>query len=144
MLPEDFAKIESSLGLKLPEWYVNHLRVYPFSESDYHLFDSAEWTIRQNERLRADGYFGAPWPYEFFAIGESGSGDPFFIRLGKTYERIFWADHECGPVPAESNLAEMEFAPTLDAYIAQHKELMIEIAQQVERRRSKKWWQFWV
>jgi hypothetical protein len=42
-------------------------------------------------------------------------------------------------VPAESNLAEMEFSPTLDAYIAQHKELMIEIAQQVERRRSKKW-----
>ncbi len=38
----------------------------------------------------------------------------------------------------------MEFFPTLDAYIAQAEELMIEIAQQVERRRSKKWWQFWV
>ncbi len=144
MPPEDFARIEASLGLQLPEWYVRRLRQYPLSEPDESLFDSADWTIRENERFRADGYFGSPWPRDFFVIGESGSGDPFFIRPGTADERIFWADHEGGPAPHESNLSEMEFSPTLDEYIAQTKEQMIEIEQEMERRKNKKWWQFWL
>ncbi|MEP6671003.1 MAG: SMI1/KNR4 family protein [Chthoniobacter sp.] len=144
MLPEDFARIEESLGLKLPEWYVRRLAEYPLPQLDDALYDSADWAIRENEQLRTEGYMGSPWPREFFVIGQSGSGDPFFIRPGTTDPRVFWADHEGGPAPDQANLAEMEFADNLEAYIGQTIETLAEVEQAMERRKNKKWWQFWL
>lgn len=143
MPPEDFAKIEARLGLKLPGWYVRRLAEYPLTEPDDELFDSADDVIRENERLRAEGYFGSPWPREFFVIGESASGDPFFILPGTSDPRVFWADHEGGPTPDTAHLSDMEFCETLDAYIEQTNETLAEVAQEMERRGNKKWWQFW-
>jgi hypothetical protein len=144
MSPEEFSQIEACLELKLPEDYVHRLTEYPLTESEEDLFNTAEEVIQENERLRTEGYFGSPWPREFFVIGQSSAGDPFFILPDSNDHRVFCADHETGPKPDVTHLSEMEFCDTLAEYIDLTKETLAELAQETERQKTKKWWQFWL
>lgn len=144
MTDEEVAQIQQTLGATLPDWYVQQLRTYPLPEPDESLFDSAERIIRENQELRRDGWFDMPWPTGFFVIGTTGAGDPFFILPERPDRRVFWADHEGGAAPAWENLPEMVFSETIAEYLEECRRTIADVNAIVERRKNKKWWQFWI
>jgi hypothetical protein len=144
MTPEAFSRIEQTLGVALPEWYRLRVLDYPFNKPEHALYHDEESILRTNEELRRDGWFGFPWPREFFAIGDTGFGDSYFIVPSTLDRRIFIADHEGGPAPSIDKLSEMAQADTLDEHIRDIQENLHAAQQAVRRRANKKWWQFWI
>jgi hypothetical protein len=144
MTLEAFNGIEQKFGLTLPDWYRRWVLDYPFAEPDDALYHDETSIVRANDELRRDGWFGFPWPREFFVIGDTGCGDSYFIVPSTADKRIFIADHEGGPAPSPEKLDEMVQAETIEEHIAQTRQVIQEVAQIAERRRNKKWWQFWI
>jgi hypothetical protein len=145
MTPDAFSRIEQAFGVALPEWYRLRVLDYPFSKPEDGLHHDEESIVRANEELRRDGWFGFPWPQEFFVIGDTGFGDSYFIVTSTGDRRIFIADHEGGPAPSIDKLSEMAQADTLDEHVRAIQENLADAAQQaVGRRPSKKWWQYWI
>jgi len=141
--PGELQRVEQKFGVSLPEWYRHCVLAYPFSEPEDALYQDEASLVRENEDIRRDGWYGFPWPSEFFVIGETGCGDSYFIVPSSGDERIFIADHEGGPEPSIQNLNEMGAAENIDEHVSEWRE-GVEAAEQIaERHRGKKWWQFW-
>ena len=145
MTPEAFHRIEQAFSVTLPDWYRRQVVEYPFAEPDDALYSDEESIVRANQELRRDGWFRFPWPREFFIIGDDGCGDYWFIVPSTGDKRIFIADHEGGPAPAFDKLGEMLVqAEAMEQYVSDTREIIRDVAQIRERRRNKKWWQFWI
>jgi hypothetical protein len=144
MTSEAFTRIERAFGVRLPEWYRASLVQYPLSEADESLYSDEESIVRANEELRRDGWWDMPWPQEFFAIGDTGCGDTYFIVPSTGDRRVFIADHEGGPAPSYQNLGEMVESDSFEKFIRERQETIVAAAEIVERRKNKKWWQFWI
>ena len=142
--PEAFHRIEQEFGVELPDWYCRQVNEYPFAESDDALYSDEESIVHANQELRRDGWFRFPWPREFFVIGDTGCGDFFFIVPSTRDKRIFIADHEGGPAPAFEKLSKMVQSETIEKYVGETMEFIREGEKIDERRRNKKWWQFWI
>ena len=144
MTPDAFHRIEQKFGVSLPDWYRCRVLEYPFSEPDEALYHDEESIVQANEELLRDGWYGFPWPREFFAIGDTCFGDSYFIVPSTQDKRIFIADHEGGPAPSIQRLDEMVQAETIEQHISNTQQIIREAAQIEERRRNRKWWQFWI
>jgi hypothetical protein len=140
---EQLQRVEKRFALSLPEWYRSRVIDYPVADSELALYDDESSLIRENEELRRDGWYDFHWPSEFFVIGETGCGDSFFIVPSTDDRRIFIADHEGGPEPAMQNLDEMVAAENVELHVAEWREGLEEAEHMAERRRNKKWWEFW-
>lgn len=73
--------------------------------------------IDENRTVRAEGYFGQPWPDQYFIIGQNGCGDYYVILPNSKQFSVGFADHEamaCNPYAStleefvQKLLAEME------------------------------------
>ena len=145
----DFARIETSLSIELPDAYRLFMSSYP-SEADedirsHALFSDSDLIVAENLEHRKEGWFGIKWPDEYFVIGDDGCGDTYFMVLGKD-EKVYFADHEAGPHPTE-NLEECVSSDSLQEYMAEALELAREVEeefrQREERKNKKKWWEIW-
>jgi SMI1-KNR4 cell-wall len=105
--------IESTLGLKLPDFYRTFMLAFPgdLEQTTIHIGSSpqtpAEWEcLGTEQRLIEINQFvqdpeiewladGGPWPINKFAIGEDIGGDYFAIDLIGSQE-VFCYDHENG------------------------------------------------
>jgi hypothetical protein len=143
MTHEAFCRIEQAFSIALPEWYCLRVLDYPFSKPEDGFYHDEESIVRANEELRRDGWFGFPWPQEFFVIGDTGFGDSYFIVPSTGDRRIFIADHEGGPAPSFDKLSEMAQANTLDEHLRDIQKNLHAAQQTVSRRPSKKRWRFW-
>lgn len=143
MTLNELDRIEQILRVTLPEWYRHSLIEYPFQSPDPALFDEAEQIIQANQEIRRDGWFGFPWPVEFFVIGDS-EGDPFFILPLANDRRVFIASHDGGPEPVSGNLCEMASADSIEQHVSEAIEINRQTEVLILRRKTKKWWQFWI
>lgn len=144
MTPEALSRIEQTFGVTLPDWYRLRLLDIPFAVPEHVLYHNEEAIVRTNQELRRDGWYGYPWPREFFVIGDNGFGDSYFIVPSTGNRRIFIAAHDGGPAPSFDKLGEMVQADTIEEHIHESQKTLREAQQLVERRRTKKWWQFWI
>lgn len=150
MKPEDIQLIETALGLKLPDSYVEVVLNYPCPEiadvCESGLFSDPLWVIQVNQEHRRGGWFGMDWPPHFFAIGDDGCGDTYFMVIGKD-DRVYFADHECGP-SFETELEDCASSESVQEHVEKELDLVRELEEeemrQAERRKNKKWWQFWI
>ena len=98
MTPNDIARIESELGIELPEQY--RLAVDPFpipalrGNSEWMFWDNPDKLIALNNRLREGERFLDPWPARFFALGEDGGGCSDAIDLEDSEYGVFWFDRQ--------------------------------------------------
>ena len=87
MSPEDIRRIEDVLGWKVPVSYASVVLNYPCPDSEdicqHGLFSDPNRLIDVNLEHRTDGWFGLDWPEHFFAIGDDGCGDTYFMVIGK-------------------------------------------------------------
>jgi hypothetical protein len=150
MKPEDLQRIEEVLGLRLPESYASLILNYPCPENEYirehELFSDPEKVIRANQEHRKNGWFYLDWPGHFFVIGDDGCGDTYFMVIGKD-ESVYFADHEAGP-SYETHLDDCfssgSVAEHIEEVLETEREFQEEVRRRDERRKNKKWWQFWI
>ena len=144
MTVEDLEQIEQELGITLPHDYRELMLTYPFAPdsfaNDCDLPNDPRRLIDTNCDLRRDGFFGMEWPNHYFSMGGDGSGNEHFIDLRRNPSPVFLADHE-GSLFTEA-------APDLSAWVAglqsEYARWEEEDRMRSERRRNKRWWQFWI
>ena len=95
----DIHLIQHQTGITLPDFYVELVTAYPLELShseavDFGLMSDASAVIRENLCVRAEGYFGEPWPNQYFIIGHNGCGDYFVIKHATRDFSVGFADHE--------------------------------------------------
>ena len=104
----DIELIQDRTGIQLPRFYVELVTEYPAELSqteavDFGLLDDPEVVIRENLEVREQGYFGEPWPHQYFIIGQNGGGDYYVIIHTAKEFSVGFADHElmeCRPFAA--------------------------------------------
>ncbi len=108
MTNEEFELIELNTGTKLPESYKQIVTNYPkellgTEAEDYGLLNDPSVIIEENNDLRKNGFYGEPWPEQYFVIGQNGCGDYYVISLNNKEFSVGFACHEkmaCNPYAA--------------------------------------------
>lgn len=150
MTPEDLLEIERSLNVQLPEDYSRVLIQYPFEEGSdpyyYSLFGKPDAIIGDTQSYRINSFFGQEWPPSFLVIGNNGAGNAYYLDLNRPVSPVFEADHEI--TSARKYLAVSEVASNIEAWVEitrrELEEFEAEERAAEERRRNRKWWQFWL
>jgi hypothetical protein len=105
MTTVDLAGIESALGVALPGAYRAAMLAYPLNLADANsqiaLQDDARAVTAFNRFLREQ--FPDEWRSNYFAVGNSPSGDPYFLDLGSGSAAVWSWDHETHEVAQEAS-----------------------------------------
>ena len=132
MLSSELERIETQLGISLPEDYRSLMTAYPFAPSSFTaevlLPDSADW-------LLASAGLVNDLPANSFIIGGDGGEESYFIDVSRQRSPVFVFDLETGKV--------WQKASSLSVYVEQCKDAIEQIHRDEERAAKKKWWQVW-
>jgi hypothetical protein len=138
MQSTDIKFIETKLGIKLPEFYISTMLNYPFDEDSW----GAEFQLSNNTNYIVDinGIFESK--DKNFAIGSDGGEFIYFIKLNENNGKVYIFDLENSPAHMSVE------AESWKEYLTQIEKLHYEIKQDeledFERKKNKKWWQFWI
>jgi hypothetical protein len=157
--PED---IERELGVVLPAYYKQILENFPLAEEDgldfRPMYGRIGDVITVNIEYRRDGWFGLSWPKHYVIVGEDGLGNVSFIDTTKPRTIVYKADHN----ENTSQTALDTLTPPIIVEYPALEYMVHEIVRDVaaceenerlerewesacqERKRNKKWWQFWI
>ena len=99
MINEDIDTIETATGIKLPQSYIDAATNYPpelldTEAPDFGFLNNPQLVIDENLRVRKEGYFGEPWPDQYFIIGQNGCGDYYVVTTSATRFSVGFSDHE--------------------------------------------------
>lgn len=97
MTQAEIEKIESTLQVALPSWYVDLVTNYPAEfagtgAADYELLDDADEVISENRSVREVPIQGLRWPAQYFVVGRDGCGDLYVIKpsgTAATFGRLY-------------------------------------------------------
>ncbi len=121
MTNQDIQRIETALGIQLPESYRSRMTSFPIAAAagnrDLGVWDDAFRLIEFNLELRRGAPGGVkPWPAHFFAIGHAGDGCPHALDLSAG-DAVWWVDH-CHLDNAGSCKQSDSFVSWADDYFA--------------------------
>ena len=99
MKPEEIELIEEELGVSLPSSYRKFIESYPDDIAsilgDFEMISDCARLLEMNKDLRSHPFYRfPPWPKHFFAIGENGCGDYYFLDLRDRAGTVRFVDHE--------------------------------------------------
>lgn len=134
----EIKQIETQLNIKLPQFYIETMLNYPFPLDSF----AAElllWADVESILMSNESRFG---PEEGkFAIGCDGGELTYYLKLNGD-EKVYIYDLEGSYI---HNTLEAE---TWNDFIKSMQQTEEEILQdkllEIERRKNKKWWQFWI
>ncbi len=133
----DIKHIEEELGIKLPEFYVSTMLNYPFSDDSW----GAEFSLCNDPKhvIDLNGVFDKQ--DECFSIGSDGGEFYYFIKLNAD-DKVYIFDLE------GSDSHKTVEAKSWKEYLTQIENLQEQFRQEeqteLERKKNKKWWQFWI
>ncbi|MCP3958390.1 MAG: SMI1/KNR4 family protein [bacterium] len=113
MTPDELDRIESELGITLPELYRQAVDPYPIpaleGNTDWMFWDDAEALISLNRRMREGERFRDPWPARFYALGKDAGGCSDALDLEDPEYGVFERDRgpRCQPPVTESSLLNL-------------------------------------
>ena len=117
MTAGDMSGIESALGITLPGPYRAAMLVYPLdpanANSQIALPDDANAVAAFNRFLREQ--FPDDWRLDYFAVGNSPCGDPYFLDASGRSAAVWSWSHETHEVTQE--------APDLGAWLVIQRSL---------------------
>lgn len=137
MIPSDIKKIERELNLKLPLFYVETMLNYPFPLDSF----AAELLLCADVQGILDNNSIFHPDEKRFAIGSDGGELIYYIKLiGE--EKVYIYDYESSDI---HNTVEAEtWSAFLQSMQIQEDAIKADELLEIERRRNKKWWQFWI
>ena len=137
MFKSEIETVEKRLKIRLPIFYINTMLNYPYSDdsfaAEFNLCKDVEGIIRNNSIFDQNE--------KCFAVGSDGGEYIYFIRIGEG-EKVYIYDYE----RSDKHLSiESE---TWSNYLIKIEKLQKEILRDelimTERRKNRKWWQFWI
>lgn len=150
MTSQDLDRIEKELNLVLPLAYREFMQSGKFGEGfagTQDLNGEADEVIEMTKDARANGFFGAKWPQNYLVIGDDGAGDYYFTDVLMETPAVQFAEHE---LTRKDKLVLREdnqyatFSEFWEDMERCYRETDLAIERQQARRKSKRWWQFWV
>ncbi len=94
MIQADIEKIESRLGVELPAEYRDFVINYPADLDEdiraHDIYADADAVIEATEELRKGDNPDLKWPKHYVIIGDSGSGDYYYIHTQNNSAAIYW------------------------------------------------------
>ena len=98
MTDEDLRRIETALGISLPEAYTRCVRQFPVpylrGNYDSELWDDADELIDRNLELRTKFIREhVPWPHHWYFIGDPLTACGYAIDLRDPTASVVWVDH---------------------------------------------------
>ena len=147
---EELQHIQDELNIEIPQSYWEIMTNFPypeFAEANIVVtYLKSSYVLEDTQAHRKRGWFDIDWPNHYLVIGETGCGDTYFMLAGESGP-VFLADHEAGPHPVEE-LEKCKVANTIEEHIKETIDLEIECQEaqrrRAERKKNKKWWQFWI
>jgi len=138
MTESDISKIESSLNVKLPEFYRRTMLSYPFPvdsfAEEFLLTNDTESVLESNQHPSEYEGIGRP-----FLVGSDGGEEIYFVDLAVNSSQVFTYEMETGK--------HVEKAKDWGEYLSQIESDLKEIEDdekaERERKANKKWWEFW-
>ena len=147
MTPGDLERIEKELDLVLPRAYREFMQSGEFGEGDegtQDLTGVAGEVIELTKDLRTNGFYGAKWPDNYLVIGDDGAVDYYFTDIQKERPAVFFADHELTTNKDRLVISEKDQYQTFSEFWEFIQEMNEATEQSFERRKNKRWWQFWI
>lgn len=97
MREEDLKRIETTLGIQLPEAYRHRMTHFPIpmlvGNKERELWDDADALIELNQELRQGMSGGVkPWPSHLFSLGRDDGGCCMAMDLGTVEPLVWWVD----------------------------------------------------
>ncbi len=137
MSTSDIAKIEDALNFKLPQFYIETMLNYPFPLDSF----AAEFLLCTDvQAIIGKNSLFSPEEGKF-AISGDGGELTFYIKLNGE-EKVYIYDLE------RSSIHHTVETETWNDYVKSMQQTEEEILQEelleIERKKHKKWWQFWI
>jgi len=135
----DLKRIEKELGFAVPDYYRATMLNYPFGTDSF--ADDCMLPSRPDrviELVGVDSHFdGIEQP---FFVGTDGGEEWYFVDSSKPDSGVFVFQLETGK--------HESLSPSWNAYLEHIRAIDAEgaadEAAELERKRNKKWWQFWI
>lgn len=147
MNQKDYIEIEQALLLSLPKSYKLIMKDYPFEGYVFlpHIYDElwndSSTIIEMNKELRESGFFETgEWEDSWLAFGHDGFGNYWYLDLSEKESKVYLADHE----GSMKEIAAHSFQDWVKNQKIQYDEWEAELKVKNDRKKSKKWWQFWL
>tara|TARA_Y100001954_G_C15697605_1_gene546102 strand:+ start:657 stop:1070 length:414 start_codon:yes stop_codon:yes gene_type:complete len=137
MTQEELNTIEKKLGIEFPHFYKNTMLNYPF-DNDSFGFDCM---LPKSPQILEDCNCIFTQSDKCLAIGSDGGEFTYYIKLnGEETVYIFDLEQSDYHHSIEANTWE----DYLDNIHKIDKEYLEEEQKRIERKKNKKWWQFWI
>lgn len=137
MIQSDINRIEEKLGFSLPTFYIETMLNYPLPENsfgeEFMLTNSVEILLDCNGIFKKNDLC--------FAIGSDGGEFIYYVKLdGQETVYIYDLENSDAHNSVEADNWEMY----LENIRKVHREIEEDEKRQIERKKNKKWWQFWI
>jgi len=137
MIQPEINTIQEKLGIKLPAFYVETMLNYPFPKDSF----GEELMLTNSIEIILD-YNGAfDTKDKCFAVGSDGGEFIYYIKLNGE-DTVYIFDME------NSDYHNSIEATSWQNYLGNinkiHQEIEEDERQEIERKKNKKWWQFWI
>lgn len=137
MLASEIKVIEKELGIKLPDFYIQTMLNYPFPGDSF----AAELTLCNNVRGIIDNNSIFEKKQNCFAVGSDGGELIYFIRINEG-EKVYIYDYEQSDINLSIEAKSWnEYLRNLEGI---DKKIVEDTLKMAEKKRNKKWWQFWI
>ena len=150
MTEDDLIKIQEELNISLPGSYCELMTNNPYPEYEgvpnFGIYFNADVIIDENQHHRNAGWFDIEWPVHYLIIGDIGNGDLFFMATEKD-DQVYICSHEAGAHPVDELEDCLEYESVqelLEEEVKFECEYQEEQHSRAERKKNKKWWQFWI
>ena len=139
MNKSELTKIEKELNISLPAYYKDIMLNYPFSEesfaNEFLLPNDIEHVIEMNKENELVDKSENP-----FFVGSDGGEEYYFIKTKSINSSVYVFDLEKG----KHSMKADSFQVYLNQIDETLKEIEADEKAEIERKKNKKWWQFWI
>ena len=138
-------EMEAEFGIVLPPAYRDAMLQYPLAGDGQEPLLHADVAVVRaaNQCVRERGFRGSDWPSSLFIVGGNQAGDVYFIDLSRDPSPVFAVTHEMEgfePHDIDRFVQSQTFSIWVEELVS-GQEWFREVQ---ERRRRKRWWQFWI
>jgi hypothetical protein len=137
MIQSDINAIQEKLGFELPLFYTETMINYPFPNGSF----GEEFMLTNNIEILLDCNGVFVKDDLCFAVGSDGGEYIYYIKLDGQ-ETVYIYDLENSD--SHNSVVAHSWKNYLEKIMKEHQDIEEDERKMAERKKNKKWWQFWI
>lgn len=137
MIQSDIDTIQEKLGIDLPSFYIDTMLTYPFPKNSF----GEEFMLTNSVEILLDCNVVFSKEDKCFAVGTDGGEFIYYIKLNGE-ETVYIFDMEKSD--SHNSVEASSWKIYLESITKVHQEIEDDERLEAERKKYKKWWQFWI